>query len=45
MQQVKGLGIATALAQVATVAQVQPLAWELPHATGEAKKNSQVKRK
>ena len=33
-QWVKGLGIAIAAAQVAAVAQIQSLAWELSYATG-----------
>ena len=33
-----GSSIATAMAQVATAAQVQSLAWEFPHAAGSAKK-------
>ena len=32
------ISIVTAVAQVSSVAQVQSLAWELPHATGGAKK-------
>ena len=32
----KGPGIVTAVALVRAVAQVQPLAWELPHAAGAA---------
>ena len=42
-QWVKGFGVATN-AQVAAEAQIQSLAWELPHAVGVAvKKNSNNK--
>ena len=34
-----GFGIVTAAVQVAAVARVQSLAWELPQAAGTAKKN------
>ena len=41
---VKDLMFVTALAQVTAVAQVQSLAWELPHASGEAPKKTQQTR-
>ena len=37
------MGVATAVAWVAAVAQVRFLAWELPHAVGVAKKTQQPK--
>ena len=36
VQQVKGSGTAAAVAQVATVAQIQSLAWEYPSAVSAA---------
>ena len=42
---VKGSGIATAVAQVSAVARIQPLAQELPNATGEAIKKKKKERK
>ena len=38
VQWVKGSCIAAAVAQVAAVAQIQPLTWELPYVTSTAKK-------
>ena len=35
------IGIVTAVALVTSVVQVQPLAWEIPHTTGAAKKQKQ----
>jgi len=36
VQWVKGSGIATTMTEVATVAQIRSLAWELPYAMGVA---------
>ena len=40
---VKGSGLVTAKAQVIAVAQVQSLAWKLPHAAGMAKKRANLR--
>ena len=44
-QGVKGSGIAAAVAQVAVVVQIQPLAWELPYNVGATKKEKNTKQK
>jgi len=41
---VKGSGIATTVALVAVVAQIQSLAWELPYAIGAAMKKEKENR-
>ena len=38
-------GVAVALVQVAAVAPISPLDWELPNAAGEALKNKKIKKK
>ena len=40
-----GSGTATAVVQVIAVAQIRPLAWELPYAVKVAKKKKKRKRK
>ena len=42
-QQVKILALSMQVALVAAMVQVQPLAWELPHAVGAAKKEKKKK--